>query len=315
MERDVFIYAPPKVRIADYFVRSELDDNFRSGTLDLDVDLLNRERYTGKYRVQVRLIKDQRTLLDMKKEIAIDSAKTIHYKASISRVKPWSAETPNLYSLELTLTSPQGDMLESFSQQVGFRQVRITDGNLLVNGQAIQFRGVNRHEWDPVRGRSITRESMIRDIKLMKENNINAVRASHYPNQEQWYELCNQYGLYVVDEANIEAHGMRFHAEKYGFIANDSSWAGQWMDRGRRMVERDKNQPCIILWSMGNEAGDGTNFEKLYRWIKSRDGSRPVVYEPAGTKDHTDVVFPMPLRPIRVTTSPVFTARRVPKSA
>ena len=127
----------------------------------------------------------------------------------------------------------------------------------------------------------------------MKENNINAVRASHYPNQERWYELCNQYGLYVVDEANIEAHGMRFHAEKYGFIANDSSWSGQWLDRGRRMVERDKNQPCIILWSMGNEAGDGTNFEKLYRWIKSRDGSRPVVYEPAGTKDHTDVVFPM----------------------
>ena len=293
LERDVYLYAPPKVRIADFFVQADLDDSYRSGTLHLDVDLLNRERYTGKYRVQVKLKKGRRTLLDLEQKTAIDSVKTIRFKANVSRVEPWSAETPDLYSLQLILASPQGDVLESFSQQVGFRRVEIRDGNLLVNGQAIQFRGVNRHEWDPVRGRSITRESMIQDIKLMKENNINAVRASHYPNQERWYELCNQYGLYVVDEANIEAHGMRFHAEKYGFIANDSSWSGQWLDRGRRMVERDKNQPCIILWSMGNEAGDGSNFEKLYRWIKSRDESRPVVYEPAGTKDHTDVVFPM----------------------
>jgi beta-galactosidase len=152
---------------------------------------------------------------------------------------------------------------------------------------------VNRHEWDPVRGRSITEETMIKDIQLMKENNINAVRTSHYPNQERWYELCNEYGLYVIDEANIEAHGMQFHEKSYGHIANDSTWTAQWIDRGKRMVERDKNQPCIIMWSMGNEAGDGTNFVKLYDWIKARDNTRPVVYQPAWYERHTDVVFPM----------------------
>jgi beta-galactosidase len=155
------------------------------------------------------------------------------------------------------------------------------------------FRGGSRHEWDPVRGRSITEEIMVKDIQLMKENNINAVRTSHYPNQERWYELCNEYGLYVIDEANIEAHGMQFHEKSYGYIANDSTWTAQWIDRGKRMVERDKNQPCIVMWSMGNEAGDGKNFKILYDWIKSRDDSRPVVYQPAWYERHTDVVFPM----------------------
>ena len=132
------------------------------------------------------------------------------------------------------------------------------------------FRGVNRHEWDPVRGRSITEELMIKDIQLMKEYNINAVRTSHYPNQVRWYELCNEYGLYVIDEANIEAHGMQFHPQKYGYIADDPKWKAAWLDRGRSMVERDKNQPCIIMWSMGNEAGDGNNFRVLYKWIKDK---------------------------------------------
>jgi len=293
LERDVYLYSQPKVRIADFFVNANLDDRYRNGILDLDISLLNEERFTGKYQVKVRLKRGRRSILDLEKKMEIDSLHTIHFEANINRIAPWSAENPNLYSLLITLIDPQGVVQESFSQQVGFRRVEIKDGNLLVNGQVLHIRGVNRHEWDPVRGRSITQESMIQDIKLMKENNINAVRTSHYPNQERWYELCNQYGLYVVDEANIEAHGMRFHPEKYGFIANDSTWTEQWIDRGRRMVERDKNQPCVIMWSMGNEAGDGSNFEKLYNWIKSRDQSRPVVYEPAGIKKHTDVVFPM----------------------
>ena len=127
----------------------------------------------------------------------------------------------------------------------------------------------------------------------MKQHNINSVRTSHYPNQERWYELCNEYGLYVIDEANIESHGMQFHKGSYGHIANDMEWTGQWLDRGKRMVERDKTHPCIIMWSMGNEAGDGENFVKLYDWIKSRDKSRPVVYQPAWYERHTDVVFPM----------------------
>ena len=171
--------------------------------------------------------------------------------------------------------------------------MEVKNGNLLVNGKAIMIRGVNRHEWDPVRGRAITEESMVRDIQLMKQNNINAVRTSHYPNQERWYELCNEYGLYVIDEANIEAHGMRFHKENFNRITNDSTWTNAFLNRGERMFERDKNQPSIIMWSMGNEAGDGQNFVKLYNYLKGKDSSRPVVYEPAKTENHTDVFFPM----------------------
>ena len=140
---------------------------------------------------------------------------------------------------------------------------------------------------------SISEESMKMDIQLMKQHNINAVRNSHYPNQERWYELCNEYGLYVIDEANIEAHGMRFHDNSFEQITNDTLWTAQWLDRGNRMFERDKNQPSIIMWSMGNEAGDGQNFKKLYQMLKDKDSSRPVVYEPAKLELHTDVVFPM----------------------
>ena len=162
-----------------------------------------------------------------------------------------------------------------------------------MNGKSITLRGVNRHEWSPLNGRVVDEKSMIEDIKIMKQNNINSVRCSHYPNQEKWYEFCNEYGLYVINEANIEAHGMRFHNEGYEKLTNDSSWTNQWLDRGMRMVERDKNQPSIIMWSMGNEAGDGTNFKKLYKWISEKDQTRPVVYEPASRENHSDMMFPM----------------------
>ena len=173
--------------------------------------------------------------------------------------------------MQVTLSDPFGKTLQSFTQQVGFRNIQINDGLLKVNGKPITIRGVNRHEWDPNNGRAVTRESMVEDIKIMKRNNINAVRCSHYPNQEAWYELCNKYGLYVINEANIEAHGMRFHHNGYKQLTNDSTWSGQWIDRGQRMFERDKNQPSIIMWSMGNEAGDGKNFENLYKWLKDKD--------------------------------------------
>ena len=145
-------------------------------------------------------------------------------KTRIKDVIPWSAEDPHLYQLQVTLSDPFGKIVESFVQQVGFKRVEIKDGNLLVNGRPIMFRGVNRHEWDPVSGRSINEETMVKDIQLMKQHNINAVRTSHYPNQERWYELCNEYGLYVIDEANIEAHGMRFHKNKYKHITDDVDW-------------------------------------------------------------------------------------------
>ena len=292
LERNVYLYAAPKTRISDFFVHAGLNEDLRSGTFSLKVGLANPERFTGKYKVDA-ILKAKRILFEESKKVSIDSMGTIQFSTILSRVKPWSAETPHLYDLQISLSDPQGTLIESITQKVGFKRVEVKDGNLLVNGKAIMFRGVNRHEWDPVVGRSITEETMIKDIQLMKQHNINAVRTSHYPNQERWYELCNEYGLYVIDEANIESHGMQFHEGSYAHIANDSTWTAQWIDRGKRMVERDKNQPSIILWSMGNEAGDGENFVKLYNWIKIRDKSRPVVYQPAWYERHTDVVFPM----------------------
>ena len=289
LERDVYLYAVSKTRIADFFVKAELNDDLKSGYFSLDIDFLQDDETAEEITTKAVLTGSSETLFDSTAVVK----KSILFESIIDHINPWSAEDPYLYNLQINLFNSQKEIIESFTQQVGFKRVEIIDGNLLVNGKAIMFRGVNRHEWDPVRGRSITEETMIKDIQLMKENNINAVRTSHYPNQERWYELCNEYGLYVIDEANIEAHGMQFHEKSYGHIANDSTWTAQWIDRGKRMVERDKNQPCIIMWSMGNEAGDGTNFVKLYDWIKARDNTRPVVYQPAWYERHTDVVFPM----------------------
>ena len=289
LERDVYLYAVPKTRISDLFVKAELNDDLKSGYFSLDIDFLQDDETAEEMTIKAVLTGSSEILFDSTAVVK----KSILFEAVIDQINPWSAEYPYLYNLQINLINSQKEVIESLTQQVGFKRVEIIDGNLLVNGKAIMFRGVNRHEWDPVRGRSITEEIMVKDIKLMKENNINAVRTSHYPNQERWYELCNEYGLYVIDEANIEAHGMQFHENSYGHIANDPTWTAQWIDRGKRMVERDKNQPCIIMWSMGNEAGDGENFVKLYEWIKSRDNTRPVVYQPAWYEDHTDVVFPM----------------------
>ena len=289
LERDVYLYAVSKERITDYFVKAELNDDLKSGYFSLDIDYLKDEKKLTKNTLQVILTDSSKILFDS----IVVAKKSILFKSVIDQIKPWSAEEPYLYKLQITLFNSHKEVIESFNQQVGFKRVKIKDGNLLVNGKAIKFRGVNRHEWDPIYGRSISEESMVKDIKLMKQHNINSVRTSHYPNQERWYELCNEYGLYVINEANIEAHGMKYHEKGYGYISNDSTWTAQWMDRGKRMVERDKNQPCIIMWSMGNEAGDGKNFEILYDWIKLRDDSRPVVYQPAWFKYHTDVVFPM----------------------
>ena len=296
IERDVFIRAQPKVRVSDYAVIAGLDSAYQNGQFELLIDLFNNTSDTVDVLIRgklTRLDNPQLSVLTFDREIKCSKSDTIYYNSVIKDVDRWSAETPNLYRLMITILDADRKIIQSFTQQVGFKKVEIADGNLLVNGKAVMFRGVNRHEWDPVRGRSITEELMIKDIQLMKEYNINAVRTSHYPNQVRWYELCNEYGLYVIDEANIEAHGMQFHPQKYGYIADDPEWKAAWLDRGRSMVERDKNQPCIIMWSMGNEAGDGNNFRVLYKWIKDKDPSRPVVYEPAKDREHTDVVFPM----------------------
>jgi len=198
----------------------------------------------------------------------------------------WSAEEPHRYTLLLTLSDAEGNLLEAIPCRVGFRKVAIRGGQLLVNGVPVLLKGVNRHEHDPDTGHVMSRELMLKDIRLMKQHNINAVRTCHYPDVPEWYDLCDEYGLYVVDEANIESHGAQH-------LASDPAWREAHLDRTIRMVERDKNHPSVIIWSLGNEAGDGPNFEATSAWIHQRDPSRPVHYEQAHTRPHTDIICPM----------------------
>jgi beta-galactosidase len=216
---------------------------------------------------------------------------TAHFEATIKNPKKWTAETPYLYTLVFSLVDKTNKITEVVSSKIGFRKVEINNGQLLINGVPIYIKGVNRHSHDPVTGQYVTRESMIKDIQLMKQFNINAVRTSHYPNDTQWYDLCDRYGLYVIDEANIEAGGMWFHPEKT--LMDKSEWENAILDRTMRMVERDKNHPSIIIWSLGNECGDGSHFHTTYYWIKQRDPSRPVQSEDAKLEPHTDIYCPM----------------------
>ncbi|HEY6914002.1 MAG TPA: glycoside hydrolase family 2 TIM barrel-domain containing protein, partial [Paludibacter sp.] len=203
------------------------------------------------------------------------SRKTGRLKAEIKNPLKWTAETPNLYTLNITLEDSTGKIVERVRQRIGFRSVEIKDGQMLVNGKPIRLRGVNRHEHDPKLGKVMTEALMLKDILLMKQANINAVRTCHYPNVTRWYELCDSLGLYVMDEADIEEHGLR------GKLASDPDWALAFLDRAIRMAERDKNYPSVVMWSMGNEAGYGPNFAAISAWLKDFDPTRPIHYEGA----------------------------------
>ncbi len=289
--RDVYLWSTPNVHIRDFFVRTDLDDQYRDATMKVEIDLVNRAEQAAECGVTATLFGGRKKQVA---SIAIDSVKVdadgeARLSPSIKLKTPdkWTAETPNLYKLVLKLTDKSGKVLEVLSHNVGFRKIQIADAQLLVNGQPIYIKGVNRHEHDPETGHTVSVESMVRDIELMKQFNINTVRTSHYPDDPRWYDLCDRYGLYVIDEANIESHGMGYGRES---LAKDPKWEKAHVDRIRRMVERDKNHPCVIMWSMGNEAGDGVNFKASYDFIKQRDPSRPVHYERAGTGPNTDVV-------------------------
>jgi beta-galactosidase len=228
--------------------------------------------------------------------VAPGAETAVRWSKTVANPLKWSAETPHLYTLVLTLSDASGRVTQAIPWRVGFRSSEIKDGQLLVNGRAVLLRGVNRHEWDRKLGQVMTRESMLEDIRLMKQFNVNAVRACHYPNVAEWYALCDEHGLYVVDEANIESHGM---VDEKRSIAGVPEWAAAHMDRTVRMLERTKNHACVIIWSLGNEAGMGSNFEATYRWIKGRDPTRPVQYEQADEGPCTDIVCPMYASPER----------------
>jgi beta-galactosidase len=295
IERDVYLFAAPKVRIRDFWAKAELSDDYAHGVLNVDVEMANKNagRRGGTYALEMKLFdRNGKSIVSDVQKVALagkDKA-SVNLSRAVEHPLIWTAETPNLYPLVVMLKDGDGRILESVGAKIGFRRVEIRDGVLLVNGKRILLKGVNRHEHDPVTGHVISEESMRQDIRLMKQFNINAVRTCHYPDDPRWYELCDEYGLYLVDEANIESHGLGYGEKS---LAKNSDWGPAHLDRTIRMVERDKNHPSVIIWSLGNEAGDGINFEATSAWIHARDASRPVHYERAGLRPHTDIYCPM----------------------
>lgn len=289
--RDVYVYTAPEVRIRDFTVKTLLDDRYVDATLDVLVKVRNYSLDEKRgLTVELELLDSEGKLVagPLSQHIELVKPGEEVYQSLRCEVKnprKWCAEDPYLYNLLITLKGPDGGVLEVIREFVGFRKVEAKDGRILVNGKPVYLRGVNRHEIDPERGYAVTRELMELDARLMKQLNINTVRTSHYPNHPYWYYLCDRYGIYVIDEANVECHGIA-NIGKAGLIlrnepANNPEWLPAIMDRVVRMVERDKNRPCVIMWSLGNESGYGFNFDAAAAWIKGYDPTRPVHYEGA----------------------------------
>ena len=286
IQRTVFLHARPKTYIRDFFAVGSLDKNYNDGLLKVDVSLKNAVTNYDEFVVDASLYEGTQKLFSESKKVKLSEDKVlVNFSKSIQGIKKWSAEKPNLYSLVLSLKDKNGKIAESVSAKIGFRKVEIVNSQLLVNGVAIRIKGVNMHEHNEITGHVIDEATVMKDIRTMKSNNINAMRTCHYPQQEFWYEMCDKYGLYLIDEADIESHGMGY--DKDVTLADKPEWAAAHLDRMQRMVERDKNHPSVIIWSMGNEAGDGHNFLNGYKWIKGRDVTRPVQYERAEKSTNT----------------------------
>ncbi len=296
IERDVYLYATAKQHIFDFHAKPTLNKDFTQGALIVDVTLKNYAHKSVKQQVEVQLLdprNNMQLLLSKSNKIDLSTKNSMEISLAGTLDQPtlWSAETPNLYTLLINLKDAQGNIIESVRDDIGFRHLEVVNNQLTINGKAITIRGVDRHETDPQHGHVVTKTSMEQDIKLMKQFNINAVRSSHYPNNPYWYDLTDKYGLYVIDEANIESHPLAINEKTQ--LGNEMSWLPAHLDRTQRMFERDKNHPSIIIWSLGNEAGEGKIFEATYQWLKDNDDSRLVQYEPAGEKHYTDVFAPM----------------------
>jgi beta-galactosidase len=283
--RDIYLYARNPFHISNIVVDASLDDSYTNGLLNVLVSI-DRKKLSKNRGATVELVlKNKKNKTVWASTETLKNSTVINLSTQIKDVKRWSAEAPNLYGLTVTLKDKNGKTFEVIPQEIGFRKSEIKNGLLLVNGKPILIKGVNRHEIDPDNAYYVSRERMLQDIKIMKQNNINAVRTCHYPNAPYFYELCDKYGIYVVDEANIEAHG-------YEKVAQMPEFMPAHIQRTTRMVQRDRNHPSVIIWSMGNESGKGLNFQEAYKAIKELDTTRPVQYQRAGTANYTDVFVP-----------------------
>ena len=276
--RDVYVYAAPRVRVRDYFLESSLSPDFSSAVFSVRVSLKNEGSAPPASRtLEVRLRRPDGTWVNgavfASKTVALGTETTIRLSGAVNHPLLWSAEEPSLYKAVLVLKDGTGHVEEVLGSEFGFRKVEIRDSRLLVNGRPVLLKGVNRHEVDPRYGKTVPLETMLRDIRLMKQYNINTVRTCHYPDDPEWLKLCDEYGLYVIDEANLETHGMEDQ------LTRDTNWQAAYIDREVRLVERDKNHPSVIIWSMGNESWGGVNFVAGRAAIRSLDLSRPIHYE------------------------------------
>ena len=308
IERDVFLWSQPKANIQDFRVVSTLDDTYTNGIFKLAVDLKNHTQETKNLNVGYELLDAKGNLVTSEANdiwVSPASPQTASFEYDLKNVAPWSAEHPNLYKLLMTIKE-EGKVIEVVPFNVGFRRFEMKQIDqaaengkpytvLLFNGQPVKFKGVNIHEHNPETGHYVTEELMRKDFELMKQNNINAVRLCHYPQDRKFYELCDEYGLYVYDEANIESHGMYYSLKKGGTLGNNPEWLIPHMDRTMNMYERNKNYPSVTFWSLGNEAGNGYNFYQTYLYLKDKEinsMNRPVNYERALWEWNTDMYVP-----------------------
>ncbi|MEG1543143.1 MAG: glycoside hydrolase family 2 TIM barrel-domain containing protein [Tannerellaceae bacterium] len=295
IERDVFLIARPKVSIEDFFALGDLDKSYKNGVFSMDVNVRNfTDQPANGYAVEVTLTDDSGKQLFVKKmpvqQVTAQGEEKITFTQPVGSPKLWSAEFPNLYDVTLALKDAAGETVELTALKTGFRKIEMKNGQVFINGTPIIIRGTNIHEHHPRTGHTLTNETRLQDIRLMKLFNLNALRMSHYPQSPEMFKLCDKHGIYVIDEANIEAHGLD-HFDKNRHPSFIKDWLGQHMDRTIRMVERDKNHPSVIGWSTGNESDFGPNYIETYNWMKKRDPSRTVQCERAPESEpYSDII-------------------------
>ncbi|WP_298239000.1 glycoside hydrolase family 2 TIM barrel-domain containing protein [uncultured Algibacter sp.] len=295
IDRDVYIYASNKITLRDFRVIADLENNFKDGIFNLSLKVDNNTTKAAKKDIKISLLDGEIEMYSETKNATLKTGRnTIDFHKIIPNVKSWNAETPNLYTLLISVNR------ESTAIKVGFRNITIKNNQFLVNGKAVYIKGVNLHDHDDSRGHVVSEELTLKDLQLMKQNNINAIRCSHYPKNPFFYRMCDKYGFYVIDEANIEIHGMGVtysvdsgKKDKAVHPAYLPQWKAMHLDRTIRMFERDKNYPCIVTWSLGNEAGNGDNFFATYKWLKENDSTRPTQYEGATKYENSDIQAPM----------------------